>query len=677
MAETDAARRSLLRYLRQIGWPRLLACLLILAAGLYLARFGWTVPLAGDAERALYDTRFFAHADETAEPSEQIALVVYNDATLEGLRKRSPLDRRTLARALAVLNRVNVRSIGIDILIDQVQDEDEELIAVFRAMRVPTWLAFATHAVNPSQIEPEQERFLREFFRRIGPGQVRPASIMMAPDLADGVMRRWPVLNPDLPPRLANAMTSANPAFDTYTGMVDYRLVDPGDSNNVRFPKISIETLAMVEELPADARPLVEAGFREQLQGRYVLIGGDINDLDDFRTPMTRFARGWTKGIEVHAQMLQQQLDGRMPAPISGWIMWLAALLVVAGGALTSLFERGWRLGIALVLQLAVIAGLPFLLALWDFDTLGLPAFGWGGGWLLAFLGVGLAARAIGAEQKRFAQSALGKYLPKDIANEILRDPDRLALRGERTQIYALFTDLEGFTKLSHAITPEQLSELLNSYLDLMSEIVLRHGGTIDKFVGDAVVAFWGAPIARPDDAERALKAAIAMQEGGDVFAAGAGPDVPPVGSTRVGLHFGDAVVGNFGGEGRIQYTAFGDGMNTAARLESANKQLHTIALISDEAKTRAGLDLLRPMGRIELIGRSTPIVVWEPATRMEPALRDELCELWARFDGGDVSALERFREISGAHADDEALAHFVYRTEAAGPGGHFVLGSK
>jgi adenylate cyclase len=136
-------------------------------------------------------------------------------------------------------------------------------------------------------------------------------------------------------------------------------------------------------------------------------------------------------------------------------------------------------------------------------------------------------------------------------------------------------------------------------------------------------------------------------------------------------------VVGNFGGEGRIQYTAFGDGMNTAARLESANKQLKTVALISDEAKTRAGLDLLRPMGRIELSGRATPIVVWEPARSIDETLRAELCELWARFDGGDVSALKRFREISASRADDEALAHFVYRTETAGPGGHFVLGSK
>src|SRR5688572_4108650 len=112
----EATKRALFRSLRQIGWVRLLACALTLVAGLYVARHGWTVPLASDAERALYDLRFKTHAEVLDEPSDRISLVVYNDATLEGLGKRSPLDRRMLARALTVLNRMEVRAIGIDIL---------------------------------------------------------------------------------------------------------------------------------------------------------------------------------------------------------------------------------------------------------------------------------------------------------------------------------------------------------------------------------------------------------------------------------------------------------------------------------------------------------------------------------------------------------------------------------
>ncbi|MGZ8997602.1 MAG: adenylate/guanylate cyclase domain-containing protein, partial [Allosphingosinicella sp.] len=287
------------------------------------------------------------------------------------------------------------------------------------------------------------------------------------------------------------------------------------------------------------------------------------------------------------------------------------------------------------------------------------------------------AARAVGSEQKRFAQSALGKYLPRDVANEILRDPERLALKGEKTQIYALFTDLEGFTKLSHAITPEQLSGLLNRYLDVMSEIVLDHGGTIDKFVGDAVVAFWGAPIPREDDGDRAARAAIAMYEAGEEFRRTAGDDVPPIGCTRVGLHRGEAVVGNFGGEDRIQYTALGDAMNTAARLESANKALKTTVLVSNQAKEESDLDCFRPMGRIVLSGRATPCEVWEPVPHMDGELIERLNDLWRFYDAGDTMALAQLEELAAIHQQDAALAHFVYRIREVGPGGHFVLGSK
>jgi adenylate cyclase len=668
------------RAVRQIGPVRLVITFAFLAAALYVARYDWQVPLLSDAERALYDLRFSSRAERVA-PDRRIALVVYNDDTLDQLRKRSPLDRRMLARALRALDRMGPRAIGIDILIDQVQDEDEELIQAFRSMRTPTWLAFASHATNPDKIDARQEQFLRDFLRRIGPGRVRPASIKLEPDLQDGVVRRWSRPDSSLPPILSNAMTAANPAFRGFSGSLDYRLPADGEDH---FYKVSIETLAQLEsdELPAEARAIIAAEFAGNIRGRYILIGGDIRDLDDFETPMTRFTGNTTKGLEIHAQMLAQQLDGRIPAPIPNWALWLAALAVVAAGGLTSALElRRWVLAIVLLVQLALIGYTPFLLQAVHVDTIDLPAFGWGAGWLLAFIGVGAAARAVGSEQKRFAQSALGKYLPRDVAQEIMRDPDQLALHGEKTRIYALFTDLEGFTKLSHAITPETLSRLLNRYLDLMSDIVLKHGGTLDKFVGDALVTFWGAPIARPDDADRAVLAGLAMYRCGEEFRRTAkeigGEDVPAIGVTRVGLHEGEAVVGNFGGEGRIQYTALGDAMNTAARLESANKALKTTMLVSDEAKRESSVDFFRPMGRIVLSGRATPVMVWEPAPDLDEALRRELNELWTRFDAGDKEALVQLESIAAAHKEDAAMQYFVYRLREVGPGGHFVLGSK
>jgi adenylate cyclase len=670
MAEGARAglKRRLRRAIRQVGPVRLLGTILFLLLGLLIARFSWDVPLASDAERALYDLRFQTEAGRMLEQDSRISLVTYNDDTLAELGKRSPLDRAMLARALRAIDGMNPRAIGIDILIDQTQPEDAELVQTLRSMHTPTYLAFASAARNPDQILPWQEEFLRGFLRRASAGRVHPASISLGTDLADDVIRRWPDQPREMPPLLANAMAPVHPEFRSYTRAIDFRIPASGGSDEVTvFANLPIQFVA---QFPEGVRPMIE--------GRYVLIGGDIQDLDNYETPMSRLTGRWMKGIEVHAQMLAQLLDGRMPAQIPNWALWIAAIGVVAAGALSSLLElRGWKLALALLFQVAFFGYLPFLLQQIDVDTLNLPAAGWAAGWLFAFVGVGTAARAVGSEQRRFAQSALGKYLPADVANQIMRDPDQLALHGEKKQIFALFTDLEGFTKLSHAITPEQLSNLLNRYLDVMSDAVLDHGGTIDKFVGDAVVAFWGAPIARPDDADRAVRAAIAMFEAGQAFAASGGSDIPPIGRTRVGLHHGEAVVGNFGGEGRIQYTALGDGMNCAARLESANKALKTTILVSSEVKRETSLDVFRPMGRVVLSGRATPVEVWEPVPDMDETLRRRLNELWTLYDGGEDSALVQLEEIAAGHKDDAALQEFVYRIREAGPGGHFVLGSK
>jgi len=302
------------------------------------------------------------------------------------------------------------------------------------------------------------------------------------------------------------------------------------------------------------------------------------------------------------------------------------------------------------------------------------PVFGWMIGWVFAYTAVGTAARGINSEQRNFAQSALGKYLPRDIAADIMKNPERLQLHGEKREIYALFSDLEGFTKLSHQIEPEMVAFLLNKYLDVLSETVLEYGGTIDKFVGDAIVAFWGAPISRPDDCERAVNCAVAMYEAGEQFRREAPEGVPPIGVTRVGVHFGDAIVGNFGGEGRIQYTALGDSMNTASRLEGANKYLKTKTLVSDIVVARSELTAFRPVGRITVSGRSTPMEVYEPVLNFSDEDVQQFTDIFRRFDSGDESALAEFEKLASENPDDQALANLIVRLREVGPGGYSAL---
>ncbi|MEI7931481.1 MAG: adenylate/guanylate cyclase domain-containing protein, partial [Alphaproteobacteria bacterium] len=267
-----------------------------------------------------------------------------------------------------------------------------------------------------------------------------------------------------------------------------------------------------------------------------------------------------------------------------------------------------------------------------------------------------------------------GKYLPRDIAAQILREPEKLALHGEQREIFVIFTDLEGFTELTHGIPPPLVAQLLNRYLDMLSETVLEYGGTLDKFVGDSVIAFWGAPIARPDDGERAARCALALYETGQRFRGEAPAEAPPIGRTRVGLHLGEAIVGNFGGEDRIQYTALGDAMNTASRLEAANKVLKTRALISREAAERCNVEGLRAMGRIQVRGRSTPIEVFEINPDCPEAVRKRLNGAYIQFDAGDVSILDDIVKLAKDCPDDQALAALALRLKSVGPGGSYVL---
>ncbi len=655
--------------LRQLGPWRLIVTLFFLTAAVLIARYGWSLPLAIEAERALYDWRQVLTA-EKVDQDDRIVMVVYTDETLAATGKRSPLDRTILAKALARIDSFKPKAIGIDILIDQPQPEDPIIKDAFVKLKTPTFLAYASASTAEDKIMLWQQQFLEAFQKDIATGPVKPASIVLQTD-DDNVLRSWPKALRGLPDILPLALEPQRRAlFAGFDGSIRYRL--PVYNERPVFAAIPIDTFAQ-DALFENAE--ATALFRKQIEGKYVLVGGHIQDIDMFETPLNKLTGKPVWGLEAFAHMLAQVLDGRLGIPPPNWAQWIAAGLAVLAAAATAMSNaRPLPLSLAILGQVSAIALMPFWAQAQGYDTQGLPAFGWGLGWVLAYASVGTAARAIGSEQRRFAQNALGKYLPRDIATEILRDPEGLALHGEKREIFVIFTDLEGFTKLSHAIEPEMVATLLNRYLEMLSNIVLAHGGTIDKFVGDAVVAFWGAPISRPDDGERAARAAWALVQAGEEFRRTIPDGVPPVGKTRVGLHYGEAIVGNFGGEGRIQYTALGDSMNTAARLEAANKQLGSSILASREAAERSGLDWYRMLGRVVLRGRATPVDILEPVPGMDPAQRKTFNHLAKQAISGDVSAITALAEQSSRIPDDAALASFVFRLAHQEEGGYFVL---
>ncbi len=216
--------------------------------------------------------------------------------------------------------------------------------------------------------------------------------------------------------------------------------------------------------------------------------------------------------------------------------------------------------------------------------------------------------------QHRFIRNAFRHYVNDSIIERIVTDPSALSLGGEKRELSIFFSDIEGFTKISETIEPSKLAPLLNLFLTSMTKIIMKHGGTVDKYVGDAIVAFWNAPIADADHAFNAVSSAIECQETlhalQDEFRETFGVNV----RMRVGIHTGVVSVGNFGSEERFNYTVVGDAANLASRIEGVNKVFGTSTLCSEVSQEAIGERIrFRKIGSVQVVGRLAPVWLYEP----------------------------------------------------------------
>jgi len=226
---------------------------------------------------------------------------------------------------------------------------------------------------------------------------------------------------------------------------------------------------------------------------------------------------------------------------------------------------------------------------------------------------------------------AFSTYLSEDVVEEIISDPSHLKLGGIKRDMTALFTDIRGFTHVAETLSPEQLVDLLNYYLSTMSDIILDHKGTIDKYQGDAIISFFGAPLILPDHAMRACDAAIIMKETEkeiNRYIRENGMGSSPL-LTRIGIGSGEMVVGNMGTEKKMNYTIMGNVVNLAARLEGVNKHYGTWVLASEKTVQQTeGRFLTRRLDRIRVVGMNEPVRIYELvalAKDADPALKKKL----------------------------------------------------
>jgi len=277
------------------------------------------------------------------------------------------------------------------------------------------------------------------------------------------------------------------------------------------------------------------------------------------------------------------------------------------------------------------------------------------------------------------ARASLARYFSPNLAEQLVRSPDSLNLDGERRDLTFVFTDLAGFTPMVEASDPRQVIPLLNEYLDGMTRIVFSHGGTVDTVVGDAIHAIFGAPLEQTDHAERAVACALELDRFAESFRTRTQAGEVPFGVTRIGVHRGPAMVGNFGGDQFFHYTAHGDAINTAARLESANKHLGTRICVSESVVERVPDFKGRPIGIVVLVGKTEGIRVFEPLDDEaveSPAVKAYVAA-FDKLEAGDPAANQAFASVIGQFGNDPLSTFHLRRLLAGETGVRVSLGTK
>lgn len=643
---------------RHYHWSLLLAVLGIAVLTWLLVTHGPLRPL----ENWLSDLRVGLMTPRQTPPDDLILLTITED-TLRQFPYRSPINRLFLAQLVTALDQKGVRAIGLDILFDQPTEPaaDEALALALRHSTTPVIVAYA----DQENLNPEQQQFLEQYTTGLRRGY---ANLLL--DDSDGVARSiFPgriAPNGQFIPGLAIALAGIAPPPDPLP--LRYRGLASGAAND--------NLIGTFKTYPAHLAGALPASW---LAGRIVLIGADLQEsgTDVWKTPFAALLghqKGQLPGVVVHAHALAQLLENQSLPVMRPWaILGLHLTAALLGMTVTRLDWPAWaELGLAL----ALLCGFSALTFWWYSQGGALLPLGGPALTLMAATGWSYAeASRRERRQKRFIKGAFARYLHPDWVERLMADPDLLRLQGERRELTVLFTDIAGFTTTSEELPPDTLVWVLSRYLQGMTDIIIAHGGAVNKYLGDGIMVLFGAPMTQADHALRAVRCALALDQFAEAFRHQAsGPDGQSValGQTRIGVHTGEATVGNFGSQARLEYTAIGDVVNAASRLEGLNNHIGTRIAVSDATREQvlryeAGDLRFRPMGRIVVKGKQKALQVFNPlvANPEAIALVDDYSAGYTLLEAGDPHAASRFAELRTRYPSDPLVEFHARRVQA------------
>lgn len=601
------------------------------------------------------------------EPHPDIVVVAITETTFAQLEHRFPVDRRFLADLIGAL--APARAIGIDLFLGEetTPAADTALIRALQTSRVPVTIGYLSAAISHGTIPLWQEKVWQRFVDRLGPQGTWSAGAVVFPVApTDGVVRSYFFgrIEQDLP-GFASAIAAAAGHTPEVGGT--RRLAFRGNAATSPFTRLPAE--AFLSPVPA-----VRAAMQDFVRDKIALVGVVLPVEERHRTPLSRFGSDGpgTPGVVVHAHALSQILDGTAVFHLStpGHAI-VVALLTLAGLGIA-------LLPLALVWRTALfwLTGLGWIVvtaAAFPHTSLFLPLVPPLLGLALSYAGVEVLRIMRTDRLSRFDTYLLSGFLGPQVLDAVRAEPTILGRDGQVRAVTVLITDLEGSLTLIDHDDPSATITLIKTYFEHMADIVLEYGGTLDKFTGDGLLAFFGAPQASADSHQNAVACSLALLEAAERYRRAVAATGRPFGRTRIGLHADRSVVGNVGGQRRFDYTVLGLAPSLAARLEAANKDLGTSILMSGAVADHCNETILRrPLGSIRLRGAPGPLRLWEPLGSGREALAEATRTAVAAVEAGAPDRVAITQAAAAAHADDRFLQRLrdrVYTNPQTDPG--------
>jgi len=607
------------------------------------------IGLIQDIEFLTVDYRFEQRGTiKDVRESGDVVIVKISDEDIKALPGGFPFPRSYYAHVIENLNRAEARVVAIDLTFGVEAEGDSVLRALLeRTNNVILGVKASTEGTTARyEVRSREQRYDNVFYdvnKQVG--------VVHVPSDRDGVVRRYlPMFNVEdfLTPTLAFASLNRAfgeppgttvsvqpesfifqdrviPRYDPTSFMLNYY----GPVESFRYVPFSHviddEAFWTQDELDIEEQlNTFDENMMKLFKNKIVLIGSTMAEERDYHAvPIPNPVDGGRlmHGVEIHATAIQNVMDQNFIRYANPrFEIALIFLLAIVSFFLIHWFKR-FRFRYVILLELGaliivvLLIGGVFEYAILSFSNANtlVSVVNPGMAVILAYIGTIVHQYLTERQQKALIRSVFSHYINPSVVNDLIANPEKATLGGDRRELTVFFSDIAGFTSISEQLKPEDLVLLLNEYLEEMTRIIFRYEGTLDKYEGDAVMAFWGAPIPQPDHALRTCRAALDMQKRLTVLRTKWKKEGKPAIEVRCGINTGVMIVGNMGGQERFDYTVIGDSVNLASRLEGANKQYGSNIMISEFTYEKVKNAVkARELDLIQVKGKTEPVKVFE-----------------------------------------------------------------